>query len=285
MHVFYRPEQVANTDSISRSALKPKLVVNDWIMQRFDLQLHSFEPATRSDFKLAHRPDFVDGVLDGTHCNGFNNKDVDVARSLPYTTGSMLAAACYALEHNTIACSPTSGFHHAGPASPLGFCTFNGLMVTAMVLKKLRLVDCVAILDCDAHYGNGTDEIIRDLGVDWIIHRTQGEHFYNRETTLKRAYEDWLDAAINDCAQADIVLYQAGADPHIDDPYGGMLTTQQLIARDEAVFSRLGHMPLAWNLAGGYQTVDGATEAERLEPVLALHRHTARCAIAHQART
>lgn len=285
MHVFYRPEQVANTESISRSMLKPRLVVEDWKAQGWDLNIHSFEPVSRDDFKLAHRPDFVDGVLDGTHCNGFNNKDVDVARSLPYTTGSMLAAARYALEHKTIACSPTSGFHHAGPESPLGFCTFNGLMVTAIMLKKLGLAERVAILDCDAHYGNGTDEIIHDLGVNWIVHRTQGEHFYNRETTLGRAYEDWLDAAIDDCGQADIVLYQAGADPHINDPYGGMLTTQQLIERDEAVFFRLGHMPLAWNLAGGYQTADGVTEAERLEPVLALHRATARCAIARQVRT
>ena len=137
------------------------------------------------------------------------------------------------------------------------------------------------ILDCDAHYGNGTDEIIHALGVNFIIHRTQGEHFYDRATTLGGAYEDWLNAAIEDCAQADIVLYQAGADPHINDPYGGMLTTAQLDARDEAVFSGLAHLPIAWNLAGGYQTAPGASEAERLEPVLALHRATAQCVLRH----
>ena len=36
MHVFYRPEQVADTQSISRSAIKPKLVVEDWQAQGFD---------------------------------------------------------------------------------------------------------------------------------------------------------------------------------------------------------------------------------------------------------
>lgn len=284
MHVFYRPEQVADTASISRSTLKPRLVVEDWKAQGFALDIHSFEPVTRDDFKLAHHAEFVDGVLDGTRYNGFNNMDKDVARSLPYTTGSMLAAAKYAIEHNTVACSPTSGFHHAGPQSALGFCTFNGLMVTAIALKRLGLADRVAILDCDAHYGNGTDEIIHDLGVDFIIHRTQGENFYDRTTTLGGAYEDWLDAAIADCAQADVVLYQAGADPHINDPYGGMLTTQQLDARDEAVFSGLSHLPIAWNLAGGYQTAPGVTEAERLEPVLALHRATAQCVLRHSKR-
>lgn len=279
MHVFYRPEQVATTNSISRSALKPQLVVEDWIAQEFRIKLQTFDPVTPDDFKLAHGHNFVDGVLNGTVQNGFSNTDMAVAQSLPYTTGSMVAAAKHALANKTIACSPTSGFHHAGPNTALGFCTFNGLMVTAMMLKKAGLVDRVAILDCDAHYGNGTDEIIEALGIDWIIHHTQGDLFYNRGTTLNGAYEAWLDHAIDDCAQADLVLYQAGADPHVHDPYGGMLTTHQLDMRDEAVFSRLGHMPLAWNLAGGYQTAPGGTEAERLEPVLALHRSTMKIAI------
>jgi hypothetical protein len=42
------------------------------------------------------------------------------------------------------------------------------------------------------------------------------------------------------------------------------------------VFEQLGHLPMVWNLAGGYQVVAGATEAEQIEPVLALHRETAR---------
>ncbi len=37
-----------------------------------------------------------------------------------------------------------------------------------------------------------------------------------------------LVASMSDC---DVVLYQAGADPHIDDPLGGWLTTQQLARR------------------------------------------------------
>ena len=90
------------------------------------------------------------------------------------------------------------------------------------------------------------------------------------------AYERWLDAAIEKCRTCDVVLYQAGADPHIDDPLGGILTTEQMSARDRSVFEKLGHLPMVWNLAGGYQEVAGETEAERIEPVLALHRETAR---------
>jgi hypothetical protein len=44
------------------------------------------------------------------------------------------------------------------------------------------------------------------------------------------------------------------------------------------VFERLGHRPLVWNLAGGYQVLAGdhLSDAQRIEPVLALHRETAR---------
>jgi acetoin utilization deacetylase AcuC-like enzyme len=76
----------------------------------------------------------------------------------------MLAAAEYAVLHNEVVCSPTSGFHHAEYRNAGGYCTFNGLMVTALALKDAGLVNRVAILDCDAHYGNGTDSIIKQIG-------------------------------------------------------------------------------------------------------------------------
>jgi hypothetical protein len=50
-------------------------------------------------------------------------------------------------------------------------------------------------------------------------------------------------------------------------------------ARDRTVFERLGHLPMVWNLAGGYQVIKGDTEAQRIEPVLSLHRETARLCI------
>ena len=68
----------------------------------------------------------------------------------------------------------------------------------------------------------------------------------------------------------DIVLYQAGADPHIDDPLGGFLTTEQLRIRDQRLFEGLKQrgIPIAWVLAGGYQ--------KPLEKVLEIHDNTYR---------
>ena len=58
-----------------------------------------------------------------------------------------------------------------------------------------------------------------------------------------------------DGSRCSVLLYQAGADPHIDDPLGGALTSSQLARRDTIVFDgcRVLGLPIAWNLAGGYQ--------------------------------
>jgi acetoin utilization deacetylase AcuC-like enzyme len=277
MKVFYRKEQVGPAQRSSPSAHKPRLVVEDWQKHLgAAIEICSFEPATEQQIARAHQSAFVQGVLGGTLANGFGNRDQAVAASLPYTSGSLLAAAEYAVLHNEVVCSPTSGFHHAGFSEAGGYCTFNGLMVTALALKDAGMVNRVAILDCDAHYGDGTDRIIRALGIDWIAHHTQGKVFWGADGAANGAYERWLETAIAQCRACDLVLYQAGADPHINDPLGGILTSAQMRERDRAVFQQLGHLPLVWNLAGGYQVVPGETEAARIEPVLALHRATAR---------
>lgn len=277
MKVFYRPEQVASSEQPSPSALKPRLVVADWLAQPdIKVEVCSFKPASAKTIMLAHDPQFVRGILSGRLVNGFGNRSADVCASLSYTNGSLLAAAEHAVLHREAVCSPTSGFHHAEYADAMGYCTFNGLMVTALALQQAGLVQSVGILDCDAHYGNGTDQIMAKLGVNWIRHHTLGKHFHNEENAAHGKFEAWLQRAIDDCKHCDLILYQAGADPHIDDPLGGILSTEQMRWRDLRVFEDLGHLPLVWNLAGGYQIGPGDTEAQRREPILALHRETAR---------
>lgn len=276
MKVFYREEQNAvNAETFSPSAGKPAQVVAYWLQRREIVpgDVLPFEPVSREDLYRAHDRGYVDSILDLQDDNGFGNRDAQVAASLPYTSGSMLAAARYALEHSTHVCSPTSGFHHAGWEYGGGFCTFNGLMVTALALKAAGLVRRVGIIDLDMHYGDGTADIITRLGIDWIVHRTQGGFFRDRKDVGAdaRDYFQWLQRAIDACADVDVVLYQAGADPHVNDPLGGLLTEVELAIRDHQVFKALRGRPVAWNLAGGYQrSANGG-----IEPVLKIHHTTA----------
>jgi len=225
----------------------------------------------------AHDMVYIDNVLDGHMKNGFGCVNDAISKSLLYTTGSMLAAAKHVImqsqrsEWPLVACSPTSGFHHAGYNFGGGYCTFNGLMVTAMRLKTLGLVNKVLILDFDQHHGNGTQDIINTLELDWITHITAGSSYDTAEEALRIA-KNIKPYAPAGKYEVDLVLYQAGADAHKDDPLGGILTTEQMQERDKCIFRTCAQyrLPLVWNLAGGYnRDSDGS-----LEPVLKLHRQT-----------
>jgi acetoin utilization deacetylase AcuC-like enzyme len=125
------------------------------------------------------------------------------------------------------------------------------------------------ILDCDVHYGDGTEEILKRLGLTGsITNATFGRWFH--EPSQAVAYLQRLRETVAGFNAFDLILYQAGADVHVDDPLGGVLTTDQMIERDQIVFdaARASDSPIAWNLAGGYQTP--------LSKVVDLHVNTLR---------
>lgn len=275
--VFYKPKMVAENRSYSPSAAKPKAVVASWMARAFPLELHEPRPLQAEEIALAHCPRMVDDILSTRRSNGFGNRSAEVAATLPYTSGSMYAAAVEALSRGSVAIAPCSGFHHAYYDAPSGFCTFNGLVISALLLRKHHRVRRVGILDFDEHYGNGTDGIIRKLQLGCIVHHTAGKFGYGVEAAetflegIPRILEDMRDL---DC---DVVLYQAGADPHVKDPLGGFLTTEQLFRRDRIVFEscRRLKLPVAWNLAGGYQVDDDGS----IRPVLDIHDNTMRACV------
>jgi acetoin utilization deacetylase AcuC-like enzyme len=268
---------VADSRSFSPSAAKPARVVDHWRAHpdRFAIDVIAPPPASVDELALAHERAFVDDVLACRTNNGFGNRSAEVAATLPYTTGSMLAAARHVAELGGIACAPCSGFHHAGYRLPGGFCTFNGLMVTACALHAAGVAK-IAIVDCDMHYGDGTDEIIEQLGVTWIAHFTAGGEFH-RPHEAPRFFAE-LPGRLRAMADCDVVLYQAGADPHVDDPLGGWLTTAELAERDRIVFDTFMELgvPVAWNFAGGYQVEpDGS-----IPKVIEIHDNTALASLA-----
>lgn len=266
--VYAQQMAAALLDHISPSSLKPKLLVEHLLERGYRLELSEPPALSREQLAVAHLRAYVDEVLDCAEPNGFGNRDPDIAATLPYTNGSMYLAAQLALQHG-MAASFTSGFHHAHYDRGGGFCTFNGLMVTALLLHREQRVRRVMILDLDYHYGDGTQQIINLLGVDWIRHETFGRVFHDGETYLQALGRvDW--------SELDLVIYQAGADVHVEDPLGGVLTTKQMERRDRTVFEtahRVG-VPIAWNLAGGYRRDAQGT----IFQVLTLHEQTFRIA-------
>lgn len=284
LRVFYDTKQVVNQPGHdSPSSGKPKMVLEEWKRIGIPIEICPVIPVTIAQLKLAHDPNFVDGILNCTINNGFNNKSDKVAASFPYTSGSFLSAAKDALKTKTVACSPTSGFHHATYNEAMGFCTLNGMMVSALSLKDEGLVNRVGILDLDHHYGNGTDDIIHKFSLDWITHYTIGaEQLHFKEPAPQDEFmtqaEYWMSRLPSICRMfhdCDILFYQAGGDLWEGDPYAwyGGLDVDQMATRDNIVFNAMKDqgIPCVWNLAGGYKRDDEGT----INPVLRLHNQTA----------
>lgn len=291
INIFYDEKMVKENGGFSPSSFKPSKVIEDW-SKEFDSQflINKFKPLEKEVFYKVHKKEYVDGIFNGLIENGYGLKSSDFGEVFSLTSGSLYAAAEEALKSG-IAISPTSGFHHARLEKSEGFCTFNGLVLTSVLLKEKGMINKVGILDFDMHYGNGTDEIIKKYNLDYIIHYTAGKKYdlnypflnflkplikkvYNKKfkSNGKDINKPKLRQMLLKFKDCDLIIYQAGADQHIDDPYGGLLTYEQMQIRDRKVFDFDNHhnIPLVWNLAGGYQK----DSAETIEPVLKCHRNT-----------
>jgi acetoin utilization deacetylase AcuC-like enzyme len=185
---------VIDNESFSPSAGKPRQVLESWIEKRLPVDIREPSPCSMEDLCLAHSREYVEGVLNCTISNGFDNKKPSVAESLPWTTGSMVSAAVNSLHTGSPSVRLSSGFHHAGSSRGGGFCTFNGLIVATMILLNSGKAKKIGILDLDCHYGNGTEDIIRTLQSKHQISQDSFAHYtFGTQEVSPANSQDWLD--------------------------------------------------------------------------------------------
>ena len=225
------------------------------------------DPIDPEKLRRLHAPEYVDAFLEGKQplasAQGWSWTP-QIRDGVLAMHGGQLLGTKLALEHG-IAANIAQGFHHAGYGRGGGYCTFNGLALVAQEFPKLR----VFVLDCDEHGGNGTEEFTHRLPnlFNFSINGT-GFGMRGGERSICRTlrpvtndfgpYHQALDDAFDkiEAWRPDIVLYQAGADPHINDPLGSLgMTTEQMFERDRIVFQRCKErrVPVLFVLAGGYQ--------------------------------
>lgn len=222
------------------------------------------------------------GLLNGLHApsylEAFHTGENPLASSsgLRWTPGirdavyamlsGQLAAVAHAQTHG-IALNLACGFHHAVYERGSGYCALNGLAFVAQQMRSLR----VFVLDCDEHGGNGTEEFIARLpnlsqatifGTRFGCFGSKRSYTYHVPADSDGSeYRRALDSAfqIIRSDRPDLLLYQAGADCHIDDPKSrARLTTEVMFERDRLVFrlARDLSIPIVVVVAGGYQSSD-----------------------------
>lgn len=236
-------------------------------------QIRVPELAPQAWLELAHAPAYVAAVLNQT-------LDIQAVRriGLPITAevarrsraanaGTVLTARL-ALEHG-LACNTAGGSHHAFAAYGSGFCVFNDVAVAARVLLAEGLVRRVLVVDLDVHQGDGTAAIFQhDPRVfTFSMHcRTNfplRKQISDLDLALEAGLEDdaylallaeHLPGLLED-VRPDLVFYNAGVDPHVDDRLGRLaLTEDGLWRRERLVLEtclKVG-IPVAGVVGGGY---------------------------------
>jgi acetoin utilization deacetylase AcuC-like enzyme len=228
-----------------------------------------------------HDPAYVEAVRTGeprhrAESQGFTWSPAFAASVARIWQGHL--AACRLATSARLVLHPVSGAHHAGYARGSGYCTFNFLIGAARSLLASGL-DAVAIVDLDAHPGDGTYQLAKadprialfDIaGGVWVsvIGTPQVEYHDVRDSAAYRRALAALPAFL-DRVRPALVQYQAGMDPFEEDPVGGIagVDVEFLRFRDRFVIAQAlsRGIPLVINLAGGY--IDDVTERLHLETV------------------
>ena len=202
-----------------------------------------------------HDPRYVTSIFNGICANGYgldNPKVNDHSAHSCLILRDAVLVARHAAKIGDVVFAPVSGFHHSGYAYGGGYCTFNGLVMAAEAFKYSNgRTASVLIIDGDGHFGDGTADLIAHGSRHWLRQCSLDKGTVGGDSlrSLRLTREALLSK------NWDLVLYQAGADSHIDDPYmSGYLNDEEWKARDEIVFGHCAKnkIPCVFNLAGGY---------------------------------
>lgn len=197
-----------------------------------------------------------------------------IAQRVQHTNGGTWRAAHLALEHG-YAANSAGGSHHALYDSGAGYCVFNDLAVAANRLIAEGTVQRILIVDLDVHQGDGTASLTagREDIFTFSMHAEKNFPVRKARSDLDVPLPDgtgdsgYMEALsthlprLLDACRPDLVLYQAGVDPHEGDKLGRLaLSNAGLEARDRFVISqaRQRGVPVASALGGG----DGTDQRE-----------------------
>ncbi|MGB9177274.1 MAG: histone deacetylase [Methanoregula sp.] len=231
---------------------------------RYDF-IHDFQFIGGSFYQSSLHSGYID---ENTYINPHS---YDVAT---HAAGSAIAAVERTLDGESCFALVRPPGHHAAATWAMGFCLINNVAIAAA--KALTQVDRVAIIDWDAHHGNGTQDIFytNDRVLYCSTHQEDTfPHTGNIEETgsgpgtgftinaplpRKSTIADY-SFVFNEVfmpaiarMKPDLIIISAGQDILSDDPVGNM----QLVPEDMGFLTRLvldaTSMPLTLVLEGGY---------------------------------
>ena len=223
---------------------------------------------------LVHTPEYVDQVLTQGICNEWAESRTDLgALAIRMAGGSFIAVDALAEGTALTAVNFAGAKHHAMADHSSGFCVFNDhALVARYLLEDNNDVHRIAIIDFDAHHGDGTEQLLRNEPnaltfsihdstiFPWTGHTENPSGLaFNRplesqagDRELLAGIEDFIQIATN--FKPDLVFVAMGADGHITDPLSTL--TYSIDGMADAISqirSAFPDTPMLLGGAGGYQ--------------------------------
>jgi len=138
-------------------------------------------------------------------------------------------------------CLASPGGHHAEADAAIGFCFFNHVALAAVAAQKKFGIGKVAVLDFDAHHGNGTQSFFwnfedrlyislhEDNSLSGFANETGvGNNILNiplpsgsNGAAFRQAFEEKAAPKL-ESFKPDILFVSAGFDMHKDDPLAAL---------------------------------------------------------------
>nr|WP_298897888.1 histone deacetylase [uncultured Altererythrobacter sp.] len=252
---------------------------------------HAPEPMPREWLDAVHCPTYVDQVFraevprEKERRIGFPVTP-QIASRVRHTNGGTWLAAKLAMQHG-YAANSAAGSHHALHDTGAGYCVFNDLAVASNRLIAEGDASRILIVDLDVHQGDGTASLLagRENVFTFSMHAEKNFPVRKACSSLDvglpdgvdddgymEALERHLPNLLADFAP-DLVLYQAGVDPHAHDRLGRLaLSDAGLETRDRFVVrqSRQRGLPIASALGGGYGDVQSEVAARHARSMLSM---------------
>ncbi|MEP0188966.1 MAG: histone deacetylase [Erythrobacter sp.] len=252
---------------------------------------HSPDPCPREWLEAVHEPTYVEQVFlaqvprEKERRIGFPITE-KIRDRVRHTNGGTWLAAKLAIEHG-YAANSAAGSHHALADTGAGYCVFNDLAVASNRLIAQGDASRILIVDLDVHQGDGTASLtaLRDDIFTLSLHAEKNfpvrKARSNHDVALPdglgddgymEALTSTLPSLIEEFAP-DLILYQAGVDPHRDDKLGRLaLTDEGLERRDRFVIgeARKRGLPIASALGGGYGDDQSIVAARHARSMLAM---------------
>jgi acetoin utilization deacetylase AcuC-like enzyme len=242
-------------------------------------------PAPRRWLELVHEPRYHQAFAHGTLTHqeqrriGLPATTALVQRTWLAVGGTVLTARL-ALEHG-LACHLAGGTHHAYPDRGSGFCIFNDCAVAAQVLLDEGRVQQLMVIDLDVHQGDATAAIFASEPRVFTVsvHCQSNFPLRKQNSDIDLPLDDGLQdddylIAIGDLipnlldqVQPDLVLYNAGVDPHRGDRLGKLcLSSMGLLNRDRLVLDAClrRSIPVATVIGGGYDDLEPLVQRHAL---------------------